>query len=470
MPLFLPRVLYRWSDSFIKGFEVATMKNSAWIFTLFVALGLTSSSSAQFTTIYTSSSAGIGTDGTPYIGTGGVLYLTSVAGGTGTTCIYSCGTVFSLIPPVLPSTQWTEVTLYNFQGAPDGAYPGSGVIPGPNGTLLGATGFGGTMNSETRCPKGCGTVFQLTPLAAPGGPWANQILVSLPAADVNTGAVVMGTNGVLYGAAQQGGNQECFDDGCGSVFELLPPASSGGSWTRMPIHHLPGGLDGQFPNSPLVSDANGVLYGTFASGGAFGFGGVFSLSPPQATETAWHYSRLYSFKSVVDGTYPTSGLTIGANGTLYGTTSNGGSGCGSAGCFGTVVSITPPAEPGDTWKKATLHVFKGGVSDGSNPEAYGGSNLVVASDGTLYGVTDSGGGTGCGGGGCGVLFQLSPPAVAGGDWTETILHSFINGTDGAGPSFAPAIGSNGVLYGVAGGGAGTACNGMGCGVVYQYVP
>jgi hypothetical protein len=124
---------------------------------------------------------------------------------------------------------------------------------------------------------------------------------------------------------------------------------------------------------------------------------------------------------------------------------------------------------GDTWKYTGIHVFTGGSNDGAFPQSNG-TNLAVAGDGTIYGVTPFGGGTGCGGDGCGVLFMLTPPVVDGGAWTETILHIFTGGSDGLEPQFAPVIGSNGTLYGVTDGGAGTACFGGGCGVVYQYVP
>jgi hypothetical protein len=135
--------------------------------------------------------------------------------------------------------------------------------------------------------------------------------------------------------------------------------------------------------------------------------------------------------------------------------------------LGTVFSLTPPAETGGTWQKAGLYAFKGGVNDGAFPISPG-ANLAVAADGSIYGVTLAGGGTGCGGSGCGVLFHLTPPAAPGASWTETILHSFTGGADGQNPQFAPAIDANGVLYGVSNG-AGTAC-GTTCGAVYQYVP
>src|ERR1700680_3058139 len=83
-----------------------------------------------------------------------------------------CGTVFSLTPPSMTGAAWTEAVLYAFQGMPDGIRPFTGVMPGANGTLLGTTISGGS----PQCTYGCGTLFQLTPPAAPGENWTEQIL------------------------------------------------------------------------------------------------------------------------------------------------------------------------------------------------------------------------------------------------------------------------------------------------------
>jgi hypothetical protein len=450
------------------------MKKSL-ILTLFAALALTSSSYSQsFTTIYAfaDASGGSSVNGTPYIDAGGVLYFTAGEGGTGAACLDGCGTVVSVIPAVPPSTSWTESTIYTFQGTPDGAYPESGLIQGPGGTLIGTTYEGGATVNAQSCPAGCGVAFQLTPPADPGGAWTDQTLLNYPAANYNPLGLVMGPNGVLYGAATYGGRQQCQGDdgiGCGLIYEVQPPSLAGGSWTSGPIYKFSGGLRGEFPNSPLVLSANGALYGTFVSGGAGSNGGVFSLAPTQVSGDKWSASLLYSFETAIRGAAPEAGMVAGPNGVLYGSTASGGPGCGTKGCFGTVFSMTPPAQAGESWKKTGLYAFKGGVSDGSLPQSFG-TNPAVNTDGSIYGVTTRGGGTGCGGEGCGILFKLSPPDEVGGAWTETILHIFTGGADGQNPQFAPAIDPNGVLYGVAGGGAGTACFGIGCGVVYQYVP
>jgi hypothetical protein len=133
-----------------------------------------------------------------------------------------------------------------------------------------------------------------------------------------------------------------------------------------------------------------------------------------------------------------------------------------------VFSLTSPGPAGGLWTETILYTFHGG--DGESPNSYAG-NLAFGPDGSLYGVAPGGGGAGsCGYFDCGILYQLTPPAVGDGSWTETILHAFSGLADGTSPIFAPVVDSNGVLYGVAFGGAGSSCDEVGCGVVYQYIP
>jgi len=82
--------------------------------------------------------------------TGGNLYGTTQVGGTPRN-----GVAFELTPPKQGKTNWKETTVYSFTGQPDGGEPESGVVAGPNGSLIGTTIFGGTKNQ--------GTVYQLTP-------------------------------------------------------------------------------------------------------------------------------------------------------------------------------------------------------------------------------------------------------------------------------------------------------------------
>jgi uncharacterized repeat protein (TIGR03803 family) len=144
---------------------------------------------------------------------------------------------------------------------------------------------------------------------------------------------------------------------------------------------------------------------------------------------------------------------------LYGATSGGG----TSG-YGTVFSLTPPASPGGAWTESVLYSFKGSPSDGTNPNLDG---VVIGTGGVLYGATVTGGTVhpSCGIPGCGVAFQLTPPASPGGVWTETVLHDFTSGSDGVSPN-GLVIGSGGMLYGTTYGGGGA----LGWGTVFALKP
>jgi uncharacterized repeat protein (TIGR03803 family) len=175
----------------------------------------------------------------------------------------------------------------------------------------------------------------------------------------------------------------------------------------------------------LVIGKNGVLYGTTSSGGASNAGTVFKLAG--STETV-----LWSFSGQPDGADPVASLVGGSGGVLYGVTSSGGTSNA-----GTLFSLAPPASPAEVWTETVLWNFTGG-SDGASPRA----SLVISGNGILYGTTYNGGASNAG-----TVFSATPPATPGDAWTETVLHSFTGGADGADPVASLAIGKNGVLYG-----------------------
>jgi uncharacterized repeat protein (TIGR03803 family) len=242
--------------------------------------------------------------------------------------------------------------------------------------------------------------------------------------------------GNLYGTTTGGG----ISYGYGTVFELAPDG------IETVLYAFTGGSDGNDPYAGLIRDSAGNLYGTTAFGGARHYGTVFELAP-DGTETVLH-----SFTGS-DGADPFAGLIKDKAGNLYGTTEEGGStSCEGYGC-GTVFELAPDGT------ETVLHAFTGG-NDGDDP--IGG--LIKDSAGNLYGTTVNGGGTGCGYG-CGTVFKLAP------DGTETVLYAFTGGSDGAGPAAGLIKDSAGNLYGTTEGGGGTSCNsGYGCGTVFEFAP
>jgi uncharacterized repeat protein (TIGR03803 family) len=162
--------------------------------------------------------------------------------------------------------------------------------------------------------------------------------------------------------------------------------------------------------------------------------------------TAQQERLLRSFGNGTDGTAPNGPLISDAAGNLYGTTLNGGAYEGQAIYTGTAFELTPLK--GGAWAETILHSF-GGRSDGAGPAA----GLISDAAGNLYGTTAYGGSSsGCpsapiGPGGCGIVFQLQPPATKGGAWTEKVLYNFTNWNDGANPQGILTIDSSGNLYG-----------------------
>lgn len=232
--------------------------------------------------------------------------------------------------------------------------------------------------------------------------------------------------GNLYGMTQLGGI------GSGVVYELSPAVPPSSGWKETSIYEFNDTMGGAFPVGDLAIDGLGNLYGTTAEGGSGGSGTVFELSPPSQPGGTWTETDLYDFGTWLgDGAGPMAGLVFDAVGNLYGTTESGG----SAG-YGTVFELSPPSSQGGAWSETILHNFA--YIDGAYPEA----PLVLDSARNLYGTSD--GGTPGGG----IVFELAPPSQPGEAWTETVLHNFGIGDDGAGPHAGLTLTPSGALLGV----------------------
>jgi uncharacterized repeat protein (TIGR03803 family) len=245
----------------------------------------------------------------------GVLYGTSFMGGISPFCqeFYGCGTFFSLTPPANPDAMWDARILYSFPGGNQAAWPEQ-VVPGPGGS------FYGMASQFDICPTGCGEVFQLTPHASPGGSWTHKQLYAFTNANGDGqgwGGMALGSDGVIYGVTNAGGtNQQ------GTVFSLTPPVSPGGAWTEAILYRFGEAGDGVSPNAPPVVDSHGVIYGTTGAGGnqTCGCGVVFAMLPPTSPGGSWTEQILHRF-NFSSGGLPGAGLSIDANGNLFGTTS-----------------------------------------------------------------------------------------------------------------------------------------------------
>lgn len=314
-----------------------------------------------------------------------------------------------------------EKVLYSFAGGSDGANPQTDLITDADGNLYGTASAGGANN--------CGIAFKVRPNGL------ETVLYTFkcrPDGFTPNGGLVMDTAGNLYGTTYGGGAPNM-----GTVFKLAPDG------TETIAYAFQGGGDAAYPNSGLIRDKKGNLFGTTYGGGTAALGTVYKISP-KGKETV-----LYSFQGGSDGASPFASLIADASGNLYGTTwAGGGSGCNGSGC-GTVFRVALDGT------ETVLHSFAGG-SDGFGPYA----GVTLDASGNLYGSTLYGGGSGCSGNGCGLVFQLAP------DGSKTDLHDF-TGADGSRPSANFLADTKGNLYGTTFDGGGSGCGGSGCGVVFK---
>jgi uncharacterized repeat protein (TIGR03803 family) len=182
---------------------------------------------------------------------------------------------------------------------------------------------------------------------------------------------------------------------------------------------------------------------------------IANVSSVQVTCTTPTEQTLYNFGPATNNSNPSGSLVLDTSGNLYGSTNGGQGGSGE------VFKLTPS---NGEWAETVIYAFcqLPNCLDGSSPAA----GVVWDVTGNLYGTTSHGGAYGGG-----TVFKLVPGAS--GTWTESVLHSFGNGSDGSGPTSALVFDHSGNLYGTTqGGGTNTTCGGgaTGCGTVFELSP
>ena len=280
---------------------------------------------------------GVGPYASLIFDTAGNLYGTTFGGGA-----IGYGTVFELKPKA--GGTWTQKVLHSFNAQTEGFYPTAGLVLDSAGNLYGTTS-GNDLTTN-------GMVFELSPRAGRG--WKEKVLYRFKSETVYAG-LVLDSAGNLYGTTPKGPGHTG-----GRVFELVP--QKGGRWKEKVLHQFTkNGMDGYFPEATLILDTTGNLYGTTSFGGAHDAGTVFELTP--RAEGRWTEALLYSFrKNGIDGAFPDGSLIFDAAGNLFGTT--GGGGPDNAGA---VFELTPAA--GGGWNEKVLHKFRKDGRDGNFPEA-----------------------------------------------------------------------------------------------------
>jgi len=320
----------------------------------------------------------------------------------------------------------TESILYSFTGGSDGGIPYGGVILDSKGNLYGTAEEGGTAFG--------GVVYEVSPNT--NGTWTEQVLYNFTGLNGGgdgafpQGSLVFDGKGNLYGVTVGGGGIS-FQ---GTVFELSP--TSNGTWTEQVLYSFAGPTDVAPYGANLIIDSLGNLYGASNSGGAFGFGAVFEVSP--GSNGVWTERVLHSFTGGNDGAYPFGGtLLIDSAGNLYGNTSSGG-----AHDYGVLYKLVPGAN--GIWTEHVLFAFNN--RDGVT---YPVGSMVSAPNGSIYGTAFD-------------AFELAPQSD--GTWTERPLHFFTGGSDGAVPESGLISDGQGHLYGT------TNTGGLHRGTVFELSP
>jgi uncharacterized repeat protein (TIGR03803 family) len=241
------------------------------------------------------------TDGSePYamltLGTNGSLYGGNYVGGSS-----GYGTVFRM------TTNGVTTTLAAVNYTTSGGFPVAGLVQGKDGNFYGPTLQGGL--------SGYGTLFRVT---SPAG-FSTLRSFNGQNAAYSSSKLIQAADGNFYGTAESGGT----NGGWGTVYQTTP---AGAITLLASFDYTRGGS----PVAGLVQDTDGAFYGTAYYGGTNGAGSVFKMTA-DGTLTA-----LYSFSGQADGGNPFGGLLLSSDGNLYGTTETGG----TYG-LGTVFRITP---------------------------------------------------------------------------------------------------------------------------------
>jgi len=269
---------------------------------------------------------------------------------------YNYGSVFKV------STSGVLTTLHSFDIF-DGVEPYGSLLLASNGNIYGTTNAAGACTTEG---AGCGTIFVISRSGNFKTLYNFCMQTGCPDGEFPVGGMIEGSDGNFYGTTNAGGDSVCNGGGCGTIYRITPA----GVLTTL---HRFNSKDGAYPAPALIEVSKGVWYGTTAGGGAHRDGTVFSITSNGALKTLYNFSGTDGFSPFV--------LVAGSDGNLYGTTLGGG-----ANAAGTIFRITP----GGTL--TTLHSFAqhyyyyfGALMQGTNGNFYGTTFFGgPADDGTIY--------------------------------------------------------------------------------------
>ena len=318
---------------------------------------------------------------------------------------WAVAVLLNTMPP-LPTP--TLTTLVSFNGS-DGRYPGAGFVMDRKGNLFGTTFYGGG--------SGDGTVFEVAKTAS-GFDTSPITLANI------TGSVggqpqpilYLDAAGNIFGATHIGG-------GVGAVYEIAK--TSGGYADTPTLLASFSGANGANPDSGVIADATGNLFGTTSAGGAHNNGVVYEIAK---TGSGWSGSptTLFNFDGT-SGALPNGGLLIDAAGNLFGAAILGGT--SNKG----VVFEIPLTATGYAPNPTVLVSFDG--TNGDQP-----LSILADTNGNLFGITEYGGTFNDG-----TVFEIPKTALGYASSPVTLVN--FNGTNGALPCGGLTIDAAGNLFG-----------------------
>jgi len=353
--------------SFYGTTALGGLTNSAWTRGMGTVFKMTTS--GTFTTLVSfAATNGVFPEAALTLGNDGKFYGTTQGGGNN-----YVGTVFKM------TTSGTLTTLFSF-AKNNGANPQAALTQANDGSFYGTTKVGGYSDVGTvfRVMTN-GTFTTLSSFAKTNGVYPN--------------ALTLGTDGNFYGTTYSGGSaNSTYPSGMGTVFRV----TTNGTLTTLVSFN---GANGMHPYAALTLGIDGNFYGTTFHGGktnlnlGVGWGTVFRVT------TNGTLTTLATFTGA-NGAYPRGSLTLGNDGTLYGTTqarSSGGAGVVFRLLLPPIITVQPQSQTniaGATvrftataigpeslhyqWQKNGTNLLDGGKASGSS------SNTL-----TLTSISDS---------------------------------------------------------------------------------
>lgn len=356
-----------------------------------------------------------------------LLAAVSIAGCGGT----PMGSTLPSLAVAETAQQSNFSVIYGFRGGRDGRGPRTIVFDGR--TILGVTQDGGGKGCASQSDEfvGCGTLFELVPKASG---YQERVLHRFSQGQDGESpyGLVAGGHGRFFGVTEL-----TWPTGCGTVFRV---DRSGSGYLFKTIFSF-NRVDGCAPGSLPIVDSAGNVYATTQTGGKYGFGTVFKLSP---SATGYSETIVYSFRGKGDANDPYGRLVEDSKGNIFGTTmgSNGHNAAGSA------FELVKTAHG---YSERIIEIFPS--HDGVPFDG-----VAIDSAGALYGTLEANFS-------CGSVFRLTPTTVP----TFTVLHRFTT-AEGCEPD-GVTLDSRGDIFGTTEvDGATKGCPVGGCGSIFELTP